>query len=386
VSKGVPREGPSLLAGLVVCGRCGHRLTVHYNRRLRYLCEYALSEYGEATCLRVTGDRLDAFVAKQVLAVLQPASLELSLAAEADLCNQCRQEEQQWKQRLERATYEADRAARQYAAVEPENRLVARTLECRWEETLLQQRQVEEEYRRFQQKQTGELSVTQREEILRLSKDVSQIWHASTTTVQDRQEIIRLLLDHVVVNVMGESEQMDVQLHWAGGAVSSHRLLRTVCRYDQLSNYDELCERIKSLRMRGEPLAKIAEYLNRNGFSPPKKTTRFNADMVGRLLGTLGVHIEQPWAVLGSDLLEEHERWLPDLARELGVTTNAVRCWRRAGWVSARKVDVARGRWAIWVDADELSRLRRLRTCPREGESHHFPVELTIPNVRRRNA
>ena len=100
-SRGAPREGPSLLAGLVVCGRCGHRLTVHYNRRLCYVCERALSDYAEPMCQGVSGDRLDAFVAEQVLEVLRPASLELSLAAEADICGQRRQLEQHWKQRLE---------------------------------------------------------------------------------------------------------------------------------------------------------------------------------------------------------------------------------------------------------------------------------------------
>jgi len=280
-SRGAPRKGPSLLAGLVVCGRCGHHLTVHYNRRLRYVCERALGDYAEPICQGISGDPLDAFVAKQELQVLQPASLELSLAAEADLRGQRRQLEQQWKQRLERAAFEADRAARQYSAVEPENRLVARTLERRWEEALAQQRDAEEEYHRFQREQPEELNAAQRDAILHLSEGVSRIWHAATTTVQDRQEIVRLLLDRVVVNVRGDSEQMDVHLHWAGGAVSSHCLLRSVSRYGQLSKYRELCERVKALRAQGEPLANIAEDLNRAGFFPPKRTVRFSAGMVG---------------------------------------------------------------------------------------------------------
>jgi hypothetical protein len=361
-------------------------LTVHYTRRLRYVCERALGDYAEPICQGVSGEPLDAFVAEQVLLVLQPASLELSLAAEADLCGQHRQLEQRWKQRLDRAAFEADRAARQYSAVEPENRLVARTLERRWEEALVQQREAEEEYDRFQRDQPGELNAAQRDAILHLSEDVSRTWHSATTTVQDRQEIVRLLLDRVVVNVRGNSEQMDIHLHWAGGAVSSHCLVRNVSRYKQLSNYHELCKRVKTLRAQGESLANIAESLNRAGFFPPKRTGRFSAGMVGELLVTLGVPARRPWSDSDSYVLQEHEHWLGDLARKLGVSINAMRNWQRFGWIHSRRIQVAGGRWAVWADADEVSRLQSLEKCSHTGKIHSYPAELKIPKAPRCDA
>ena len=149
--KGV-RHGPSLLGGLLVCGRCGCHLLVSYTnagRGLRYSCVRGRLDYGAPRCQSLSGQRLDALVSTQVLSALQPAALELHLAAAADVAQERRRLHQHWQQQLERARYETERAARQYQAVEPENRLVARELERRWEEALAEQGRLTEDYERF---------------------------------------------------------------------------------------------------------------------------------------------------------------------------------------------------------------------------------------------
>lgn len=388
-ARSAPREGDSLLGGLVKCARCDRRMMVTYGGktcRLRYTCGRAMTDYGEPVCQGLSGEVLDQFVVEQVMQVLEPAALELSLAAEAELRGQRQQLEQHWKQRLERGAFEADRAARQYATVEPENRLVARELERRWEDALEQKRQVEEDYDRFQRQQPEELSAAQREAVLRLSEDVPRIWHAATTTIQDRQEVVRLLVERVVVNVEGESEQVDVTLHWAGGFSSCHRLVRPVTRYEQLSNYRALRERIDALRKQGEGFAKIAEHLNQEGFHPPKRALRFNGNIVARLLESGGLHGPRPRAMVEGKLLQEDEYWLTDLARELGMPVATMHRWQRVGWIHSRKLPVARGRWALWADADELARLRRLRACRRKWPEPRYPADLTTPKPRANNA
>jgi hypothetical protein len=269
--------------------------------------------------------------------------------------------------------------------VEPENRLVARELERRWEEALSQKRQVEEEYGRFQRQQPEELSSAQREAILRLAENLPHIWQAATTTAKDRQEIVRLLLDRVVVNVEGESDQVELTLHWAGGFTSHHRLVRPVTRYEQLSDYQALRGRIDALRKRGESFAQIAERLNQEGFHPPKRAPRFNQSMVARLLGSRGLHGPRPRAMADSQLLEEHEAWLTDLARELNIPVATLHKWQRLGWVLSRKVPVAGGRWALWADADERARLGRLRTFRRRWPNPRYPADLTTPKPRPNN-
>ena len=145
--------------------------------------------YGAPGCLSLAGTVLDDFVAEQVMQVLAPASLELSLAAEQALRAERAQLEGHWQQRLERARYAVERAARQYAAVEPENRLVARELEKGWEKALRHEQHEQEAYARFRQERPAELTPRQRDAIRRLSHDVPGLWHAPPTTAINRIRI-----------------------------------------------------------------------------------------------------------------------------------------------------------------------------------------------------
>jgi hypothetical protein len=157
-ARGAVRAGAALLPGLVVCARCQVRLGVHYNGRRThhtYDCTERRTHYGEPLCQHVPGPALDAFVSQQVLAALAPAALELSLTAAERVEQERAALDRLWQQRRERAAYEAARAARQYHAVEPEHRLVARTLERAWEETLVAQQQLDEEYHRFLSQHRG---------------------------------------------------------------------------------------------------------------------------------------------------------------------------------------------------------------------------------------
>jgi hypothetical protein len=172
---GAPREGPSLLAGVLVCGRCGRRLMAAYGGKanhLRYTCRRATIDDGAPGCLSLAGAFLARFVTTQIMPVLQPASLALSVAAEQALRAARERFEAHWQQRLERAPYTAQRATRQYEAVEPENRLVARALERRWAEALSHEHHLQAEYARFRRERPPELTSRAREAILRLAHDI----------------------------------------------------------------------------------------------------------------------------------------------------------------------------------------------------------------------
>ena len=165
---GAVRQGPSLLGGILRCGRCGRRMAVAYcgpASRLRYQCSRAMVDYAEPVCQGLAGGVLDDLVAAEVLTALEPAALELSLMAADDLERERARLHQDRRQELERARYEAERASRQYDAVEPENRLVARELERRWEEALKEQRRLEEDYARFSRDQPRGLAAGEREQI-----------------------------------------------------------------------------------------------------------------------------------------------------------------------------------------------------------------------------
>ena len=179
-----------------------------------------------------------------------------------------------WRQRLERARYEAEDAERRYRAVDPENRLVARSLEQRWEETLRAERQVRDDYDRFLREQPPQLSPEERARIAALSSDLPALWHAPGTTHRDRKEIVRHLVEKVVVHVKNDSEYVDVTIHWQGGFTSQHEVVRPVRSYEQLRDFDKLMDRIVALRHEGHTAAQIADCLNREGFSPPKRCGR----------------------------------------------------------------------------------------------------------------
>ena len=280
---GPGRTTVAVLAGLVVCGECGNRMQTHYTRKLRYVCQRRALDYAEPTCQSLAGAALERLVCDQVLEVVTPAGLELSRRA----AEECRREraarDEQWRLRLERAAQDADRASRQYNAVEPENRLVARTLERAWESALAAQRDLEEQYRRFRQEQPVHLSAAERGEIEALARNLPALWRAPTTTVVQRRQVVRLLLQRAVVWAPSSSQEVRVQLHWTGGAVTEHQIRRGVRGWEQMTDVASVREQLASWRAAGWTSRQMAEALNAAGHLTPHGRP-FTAASVRQLL------------------------------------------------------------------------------------------------------
>jgi DNA-binding transcriptional MerR regulator len=353
------------------------------SRHLRYTCVQGTTSYAEPTCQTVAGRVLDGHVVEQVLAALTPAGLEVSLLAAEDLQAERDRLTGQWEQRLERARYQCRRAERQYQACEPENRLVARELERRWEQALADVRQAEAEYDRFRRSQPAALTDGERAEILALAVDLPAVWAAPTTTPADRQRVIRCLVERVTATVDRGTDRVSVAVRWAGGFERACELRRPVARYDQLADLPALLARIKALRSEGLPLAVIAERLNHEGFVPPKRADRFTGPMLTRLLWSRrGRAGPRPRAMTKGEL-SPGEWWLGDLAKRLGSPIDTIRGWIRRGWIHARSVPLTSGaRWVVWADEDELARLAELRTCPRTWDHRPRLADLIRPKPR----
>jgi hypothetical protein len=380
---GVPRVGPSLLAGLAYCGRCGRRMRVISGKpqRPRYHCLREGEGFPPPTCQGLMAGPLDEMVGRQVLAILEPAALELSLKAAEDVLQERQRLHGHWRQRLERARYDAERAARQYHAAEPENRLVARELEARWEQALRARRQLQEEYDRFQCDAPEHLSEEDRAAIRALAWDLPALWQEATTSVTDRQAIIRHLVDRVAVQVQDDSEYVDVSIHWVGGFVSHHEITRPVGRLEQLRDFATLMERVRALQAAGESSTRIAARLNDEGFRSPRSRAAFTGSYVRQLLRRHRIALGRLHAD-GRPPLDVDEWWPVDLARELGMPGPTLLSWRSRGWVVGRQLPGVKGRWVIWADADEVGRLGRLRACPRGWPDEPYPRELTTPKGR----
>jgi hypothetical protein len=375
----VIRYGPSLLAGLVVCGRCGLRMAAAYNNNgagLRYSCCHNAIEYGSARCQSLTGGPLDALVSAWVLRALEPSALEVSFQVAADVEAQRHKLHQHWQQRLERAQYAVARAERQYSAVEPENRLVARSLERQWEEALAAHETLQADYRRFLVDQPMTLSAPEREAIRRLAQDIPTLWQASSTTVADRQAIIRQLIERVVVTRQGESEKVDVVVHWMGGHQSQATMIRPVARLEQLSYVDALRGRVAQLHQQGVDRPTIAATLNAEGWRPAKRRQTFTADMVGSLLLRQGLGSGRPQRVTKVER-QANEWTLTELTQALAIPPPTLYKWLRKGYLRVRQArHVSAPVWLIWADTNELERLRALRRAPRP---QRWPAPMRTP-------
>jgi DNA invertase Pin-like site-specific DNA recombinase len=384
-SKGAPRGGSALLGGLVFCGRCECRLSIGYSgkaARPRYCCKHGYDHHALPRCLSLSAAVLDDLVSALVLSLLEPASLELSLSAGEVVQRERARQTQHRQQCRERARYEAERAARQYHAVEPENRLVARELERQWEQALLAQRRIEEDYDRFVAAQPPNLTTDEQESIRSFASDLPALWRAESSTAADRKVIVRDLIDKVVVAAQGASERIEVKVHWAGGFISHHERDRQVWRYESLTSYDRLIARIVELRDQGQATAAIAQTLEREGFHPVRRGARFTGASVRRLLSRCGLSRGRRSASPAVELRAEGEWWLSDLARELDIPQPTLRGWVQRGWLHARQLSGVQGRWLVWADQDELNRLQRLRAFSRSRADQPFPEDMTTPKSK----
>ena len=197
----------------------------------------------------------------------------------------------------------------QPAAVEPEHRLVARAVERHGAEALRHAQQRQAEYARCRRAPPLELTSPEHEALLRLAQDVPALGQAPATTAQDRQEIVRLLVDRVTVKGHEDSEQVEVTLQGAGGVTSPQRLRRPVARDDQLANSPDLVAHIAGLRQTGDSLAQIAAHLHRAGCAPPKRPERLSGETVARLLSRQGLHGPRPRAMAAASVLRPPEYW-----------------------------------------------------------------------------
>lgn len=362
-SIGAARHGSALLSGLLICGGCGWRMTVHYSSQGRtheYCCTQAVSNYGGKRCQHLSGVALDQAVTQQVLAALQPAALELSLQAATQLEQERSQLNQLWQQRLERARIEAERAGRHYRLIEPENRLVARQLAREWEEKLATQQQLQEDYQRFQVQQPQQLLESERIAIEQLANQIPSLWEAPTTTVVQRKEIIRQIVNQITVRVHEDSEQVALTIEWAGGRMTEHQVIRPVAKWEQLSYYPQLCQRVRALASDGLRAVDIANQLNQEGFKPPKVSAEFGRSIVLNLMQRLGIHQRRPKGI-EQEVLAEYEWWLPDLAHVLEMPQGTLYGWVKRGWVRARQQQTSPYRLIAWADPTEIERLKHLQ-------------------------
>jgi DNA invertase Pin-like site-specific DNA recombinase len=351
---GAVREGQALLQGIAVCGRCGRKLKVHYQgkhgqKSPAYHCPGSVLVEGRGQwCVRVGGVRIDEAVAGALLDALTPAGVKAALRAAEALEQDHDAALAQWRLQVERARYDAERAERRYRQVEPEHRLVARGLERDWEKALgaLAEAEAELELRERQRPRT--LTDQERGQLLALGADLGRVWSAPTTTDRHRKQLLRTLIEEVIVDVAREERRATLTLRWQGGALTELAVAlpkpQPAIRTDE--DTIELLERLAA----HYDDSRIAGILNRQG-RRSATGERFTAIIVGGLRRYRNIPAYKPPAEPPDGEL------LPvgKAADELGVAASTIFRWLQAGFIRGEQ-DTPGAPWRIRVN-DQLRAL-----------------------------
>ena len=282
---GTVREGAALLQGIASCGHCGRKLHTHYpgrNASPGYFCAGKNIVNGRGVyCLNIGGVQIDQAVAQALLEALKPAAFEATLKATQQLESDHDAALAQWRLAVERTRYEAERAERAYRAVDPQNRLVARGLEAAWEQRLRDLEQAQAELQRKSQSRPRTLSPEDYQRIRALGADLNRVWAAPTTTDRDKKELLRTLLEEVIIAVQREEFRAQLTLRWKGGMITELDVHLPRLNPARLRTDEDTVELVRRLAAH-YPDGVIAGILNRQG----RKTVRgerFSANQVGSL-------------------------------------------------------------------------------------------------------
>jgi DNA invertase Pin-like site-specific DNA recombinase len=347
-AEGAIREGSALLQGIATCGHCGRRLRVYYQGKHSspgYYCAASCSVNGRAKfCLRVCGVQIDKAVVDAFLKTVTPAGVKAAMLAEKDIEADREASLSQWGLLVERARYETERAERRYRAVEPENRLVARTLEAEWEHRLNELFSKEAELSRREAQRPKCLTDEQREQIHALGTDLKCVWEAVTTTDRDRKELLRILLEEVNIASERGASNAHLTLRWRGGAISELEVgLRR--HAPTIRTNEDTIELIRRLAVH-HPDAVIAGILNRQG-RYSARGDRFTATKVSSL--------RRYWKIPRFDSAKAPSKGelvtVQKAAEILGVAASTVHRWLSAGIIGGEQVTPG-APWRIRMSAE----------------------------------
>jgi G:T/U-mismatch repair DNA glycosylase len=279
---GPAREGHALLQGLLLCGICGRRITVRYTGNGGiypiYECNWQRREgLSTTSCLSIRCDLLDGPIIARLLEAVEPKQIEIAIEAFEEFERRQNVVDNQWRMKLERAQYEVDLAQRRYENVDPANRLVAATLERRWNEALARADEVRSELNAHQGTKRATMTVEQNKDLLSLAKDLPSLWESATTQDKDRKRILRLLIKDIAVDKL-PGKQAVLHLRWQGGAHEDILVTLPPSYCDQIRYPKQLVDRVRVLAQ-NLPDGEVASTLNKEGLSSAKGS-RFTRSIV----------------------------------------------------------------------------------------------------------
>ena len=330
--RGPPREGPALLQGLVICAKCGDRMTVRYHlqgeRRVPdYVCQRHGVEHAEPLCQQIVGGELDAAIGRLLVEAVSPVTLEVALAVQKELENRSEESDRLRRQVVERARYESDLARRRYMRCDPDNRLVADSLEAEWNQALRNQTAAQEHYDKQRESETG-LDDQQRAAILALAKDFPRLWNDPHTADRERKRMARLLIADVTLL---RDTEVRAQVRFHGGATHTLHLPLPKPAWLLRQTPAKVVAEIDRL-LEDHTDGEIAALLNGQGLLSGEGKP-FHRLMVRY------IRIDYALPSRHDRLLTRGLLTLHEMAQRLNVCSETLKYWRRAGLLKAHKYD-----------------------------------------------
>jgi DNA invertase Pin-like site-specific DNA recombinase len=367
---GPAREGLALLQGLLLCGTCGKALTVRYTGNGGiypcYQCN-RLRRDGLASkdCMSFRCDLLDGAIGREVLTALQPAEIELALAALQELESRDRTISRQWQMRLERAEYEAALAERRYQEVDPSQRLVAGTLERRWNDALLQLEDLKKQAAEFLRQEARVATPEQKAKVLALAKDLPRVWHAPTTQAKDRKRMLRLLIKDITVEKPFHPKQLLAHIRWQGGACSDICVQLPPNIADRVRYPAAVVDRVRHLAQ-SLPDGEVADRLNQEG----------QVSALGKPFTVSMIQwIRHRYQIPKPNLVRPEELTVQQVAERLRVSPNVVYYWIDRGVIQARRLNAGSPYWITLNETDEHRLQEWIRNSCRIRITSSTPLE-----------
>jgi hypothetical protein len=350
-SKGAPRSGIALLQGIVFCGRCGRSLHTRYSNQPAYVCEQMYKTHGEPICQNFMVPHIDEAVTRVFLEAIQPAHLEVALAAIEQIEEQRQRLSEQWQQRLERAHYEAELARRRYEQVDPDNRLVAGELERRWEEKLQAQQSVEQEWAQAQERELAPLTEDDKETIRRLAEDVPALWYAETTTMAERKRLLRCLIQDVTLDAFTKPGFSIIRICWHTGTttVIEAERPRSGCRTPR-----EVVARLRELAQYYTD-DQIADTLNAEQI-PTATGMTWNKLRVQAMRKAHNVPTRCPYYTKAKGPRGDGLIAVSEAAERLGSSRSMIHAWFRQGLIEGHQREKKKALW-VRLTEDDVKRL-----------------------------
>ena len=328
-TSGPAREGTALLQGLAICGRCGHRMTVRYHTRKGahvpdYQCVRENIQTAREKCQVIPGAGVDAAISQLLLDTVTPLALEVALNVQAELETRADDADKLRRSHVERARQRTELARRRYLAVDPDNRLVADTLEADWNDALRGLQAAQDEYERQTAAAKATLTEHHKQRIRQLASDFPALWNDPVTPSRERKRIARLLIEDVTLT---NTDQVHLDVRFRGGQTTSLTIPKALNSWQARQTPTEILAQLDRL-LDDHTDRETAEQLNRLGRRSGMRRP-FTPAIIIKLRTThnLPSHHER---LLARGMLSQQE-----IAQRLGVHPNTIHAWRRAGFLTA---------------------------------------------------